>query len=176
MIDEKVLVERLEEEINDAKNLWDDDEYYIGQANAYEHTIAIVNQLSEEQKQCIKSSCSNCETYDNEKHYCPKWCDVIENTVKELAEEMGVSKMENTTWIACSERLPNESERWLGHDIIDAEPREFIVMVKGAYEPTTGYYTVDGWVKDIYNKEEYGYADEIIAWMPFPEPFKPISE
>lgn len=79
-------------------------------------------------------------------------------------------------WIPCSERLPNESERWLGHDIIDAEPREFIVMVKGAYEPTTGYYTVDGWVKDIYNKEEYGYADEIIAWMPLPEPFKPIAE
>lgn len=78
----------------------------------------------------------------------------------------------NDGWIPCSERLPSESERWLGHDIIDAEPREFIVMVKGAYEPTTGYYTVNGWVKDIYNKEEYGYANEIIAWRFFPQPYK----
>lgn len=82
----KVLIERLEEEMNDAKCRWDDDEYYVGLANAYEHTIAIVNTLAEEHKHCIKSSCSNCETYDKEKHYCPKWCDVIKNTVEEMKE------------------------------------------------------------------------------------------
>lgn len=103
MIDEKLLIERLEEEINDAKNLWDDDEYYIGQVNAYEHTIEIVNQLAEEQKQCIKSSCSNCETYDNEKHYCPKWCDVIENTVKELAEESNNKSLYEITLNGCDD-------------------------------------------------------------------------
>lgn len=98
--------------------------------------------------------------------------EVTEAEIDALVE----AKENNCGWIPCSERLPNESERWLGHDIIDAEPREFIVMVKGAYEPTTGYYTVDGWVKDIYNKEEYGYADEIIAWMPLPTPYQPKGE
>lgn len=42
------LIGRLEEEENDAKCRWDDDDYYVGQANAYEHTIAIVNTLAEE--------------------------------------------------------------------------------------------------------------------------------
>lgn len=36
------IVEELEEQMNDAKNLWDDDEYYTGKANAYEHSIEIV--------------------------------------------------------------------------------------------------------------------------------------
>lgn len=88
--------------------------------------------------------------------------------VNELAEEY------NNGWIPCSERLPSKNERWLGKDITDAEPREFIVMVKGAYEPTTGYYTVDGWVKDIYDKDNIsGYANEIIAWRFFPAPYRP---
>ena len=38
----KRIVEQLEESMNDAKNLWDDDEYYTGQANAYEYAIEIV--------------------------------------------------------------------------------------------------------------------------------------
>ena len=59
---------------------------YNTQKNSYEETIRIVNQLAEEYKQCIKSSCSNCETYDKEKHYCPKWCDVIKGTVAEIEE------------------------------------------------------------------------------------------
>ena len=36
------IIEQLEESMNDAKNLWDDDEYYTGQANAYEYAIEIV--------------------------------------------------------------------------------------------------------------------------------------
>jgi hypothetical protein len=91
--------------------------------------------------------------------------------INELAEEY------NNGWIPCSERLPSENERWLGKDITDAEPREFIVMVKGAYEPTTGYYTVDGWVKDIYDKDNTsGYANEIIAWRFFPTPYRSEKE
>lgn len=38
---EKVVAE-LEESMNGAKNLWDDDEYYIGCANAFESAIEIV--------------------------------------------------------------------------------------------------------------------------------------
>ena len=94
-----------------------------------------------------------------------KRVDVITEMIELIRE---VAKEEE--WIPCSERLPSESERWIGHDITDAEPREFIVMVKGASEPTTGYYTPFGWVKDIYDKEHPGYIDEIVAWSFFPKP------
>lgn len=36
------ILEQLEESMNDAKNLWDNDEYYIGLANGYEGAIEIV--------------------------------------------------------------------------------------------------------------------------------------
>ncbi len=74
-------------------------------------------------------------------------------------------------WIYCKERQPREDEMWIGHDITNAEPREFIVVVKGATEPTTGYYTSYGWVKDVtpeYDRNNTGYNDEVIAWRHFP--------
>ena len=36
------LMEQLEKCMSDAKNLWDDDDYYTGQANAFEDAIEIV--------------------------------------------------------------------------------------------------------------------------------------
>ena len=30
--------------------------------------------------------CTDCEKYDQEKHYCPKFCDVIRDTTKEMQE------------------------------------------------------------------------------------------
>ena len=32
------------------------------------------------------SKCTDCEEYDHEKHYCPKFCDVIRDTTKEMQE------------------------------------------------------------------------------------------
>lgn len=111
---------------------------------------------------------------EEEKKYCsyhPHTRDEAINKAIEIVNEL--AEEYNNGWIPCSERLPNRNEIWLGNDITDAEPREFIVMVKGAYEPTTGYYTVDGWVKDIYDKSNSsGYANEIVAWRFFPEPYK----
>ena len=68
-----------------------------------------------------------------------------------------------------------------GHDLTDAEPREFIVMVKGAYEPTTGYYHsgYGCWVKDLtseYDDKNTGYGNEIVAWRFFPQPYQPKGE
>ena len=87
----------------------------------------------------------------------------------------------NNGWIPCSVRIPTEQERWFGHDLTDAEPREFIVMVKGAYEPTTGYYHrgYGCWVKDLtseYDDKNTGYGNEIVAWRFFPKPYKPKGE
>lgn len=30
------------------------------------------------------SKCTDCKEYNKEKHYCPKFCDVIRNTTKEM--------------------------------------------------------------------------------------------
>lgn len=32
------------------------------------------------------SNCTDCEEYNQEKYYCPKYCDVIRDTTKELQE------------------------------------------------------------------------------------------
>ena len=149
------LISRLEETKNRANR-----HYNYGDETAYIHSIEIVNQLAEEYKHCtlcyLQSPCE----YQNENAILPN---------ELLADE--------NDWIPCSERLPSRSEVWIGKDITDAEPREFIVMVKGAYYPTTGYYTDDGWVKDIYNKENgSGYGNEIIAWRFFPAPYQPKGE
>lgn len=48
-IDEKVLIERLEKCLDLSKHILSDRvDYYVGSADAYEHTIKIVNQLSKE--------------------------------------------------------------------------------------------------------------------------------
>lgn len=34
---------------------------------------------------CYKiTCCSDCEIYDREKHNCPRFCEVIKNTIKEI--------------------------------------------------------------------------------------------
>ena len=51
MIDEKVLIERLEKYSNIAKCMWDDDsndDYYVGKVHAYEYAIEIANELAKE--------------------------------------------------------------------------------------------------------------------------------
>ena len=32
------------------------------------------------------SNCTDCNEYNQEKHYCPKFCDVIRDTTKEMQE------------------------------------------------------------------------------------------
>lgn len=32
------------------------------------------------------SKCTDCDEYNHEKHYCPKFCDVIRDTTKEMQE------------------------------------------------------------------------------------------
>lgn len=32
------------------------------------------------------SKCTDCKEYNQEKHYCPKFCDVIRDTTKEIQE------------------------------------------------------------------------------------------
>ena len=47
--------------------------------------IEIVKQEAEKYEECYKD-CGECEAYEKEKHYCPKFCNVIKETVKEIEE------------------------------------------------------------------------------------------
>lgn len=102
------LMERLEEYEQERLKMYD----WQGQS-ATSDVIVIIKDIADEYRTCYKS-CMECEAYNKEKHYCPKWCDVIKNTISELAEEyklfgnseqVKVSEMQ-TGWIPCSERLP----------------------------------------------------------------------
>lgn len=37
-------------------------------------------------KQRLDQKCTDCNEYNQEKHYCPKFCDVIRDTTKEMQE------------------------------------------------------------------------------------------
>ena len=51
--------------------------------------IEIVKQEAERYEECYKD-CGECEAYDKEKHYCPKFCNVIKETVKEIEENHNI--------------------------------------------------------------------------------------
>ena len=42
----------------------------------FDKAIEIVKQEAEKYEECYKD-CEECEAYDKEKHYCPKFCNVI---------------------------------------------------------------------------------------------------
>ena len=83
------LIGRLEEEKNTAYKTYETFEMKVdlGRAFGIEKSIEIVNQLADEYEECFNLCSENCEVYDKEKHYCPKWCKVIRETVEELKEE-----------------------------------------------------------------------------------------
>ena len=49
------------------------------------------------------SECNNCEEYDNENHYCPKWCRVIGETIDDIKAQ---EKEERTAKVTKIE-MPN---------------------------------------------------------------------
>lgn len=61
-------------------------------------------------------------------------------------------------WIPCSERLPEKPE--IGSD-------GYIVQTRRVVQPFVGYWDGRKWTD-----EEDDVVDEVIAWMPLPEPYK----
>lgn len=63
-------------------------------------------------------------------------------------------------WIPCSERLPKKPEIYGDSDC-------YIVQTRLVEQPFIGYWDGREWTD-----EEVDAVDEVIAWMPFPEPYK----
>lgn len=98
--------------------------------------------------------------------------------VNQLAEEMGVSKMENTTWIPCSERLPDDWQNvYITGKIVDKVGRQSYREVFGEPEPRDCYYGYH------HNGRFYGITEEgiywlidAVAWQPLPPKYEPKED
>lgn len=59
------------------------------------------------------SNCTDCEEYNQEKHYCPKFCDVIRDTTKEMQDfyKGEREKLEKIEQIIKARSFTDDSER-----------------------------------------------------------------
>ena len=109
--------------------------------------IEIVKQEAEKYEECYKN-CGDCEAYEKEKHYCPKFCNVIKETVKEI-------EANHNDWISCSERLPKYGE---------------VVMCSCTNSGITISCITHKGVKP--SKSVRFGQHSVIAWQPLPKPFQ----
>ena len=113
--------------------------------------MKIVKQEAEKYEECYKD-CGDCEAYEKEKHYCPKFCNVIKETVKEI-------EANHNDWISCSERLPKYGE---------------VVMCSCTNSGITISCITHKGVKP--SKSVRFGQHSVIAWQPLPQPYQPKGE
>ena len=121
---------------------------------ALDDAIEIVKQEAEQYEECY-NDCGDCEAYNKEKHYCPKFCNVIKETVKEIEEN-------HNDWISCSERLPEEYKLY----DITFKNSAGIHSDSAIYNPY-----LKRWLWDADETELV--ENEILAWAEKREPYKP---
>lgn len=94
--------------------------------------------------------CSYCEEYRNE------WCEkVVDSPHPDILRDCQYFHEAKTRWIPVTERLPEEED-------------EYLVTIDGnRYYATTSY-----WSKGYYTAGWQWNDDNVIAWMPLPEPYK----
>lgn len=88
-----------------------------------------------------------------ERHPLPEW----------YALDKAIEIIEQTTWIPCSKKLPEESGNYW-------------CTFSGTNLTGSDYYTTESDAKELFdNPEEYtGWQSQnVIAWMPQPRPYEP---
>lgn len=90
--------------------------------------------------------------------------------VQEVAEEY------NGGWIACSERLPEESGYYLVtyHDWSDGNflPKYDDTYVRRLHYQISEHFVGWNYPKNVDDRAENDCHKEVIAWQPLPEPYK----
>ena len=96
--------------------------------------------------------------------------DDAKQIVQEVAEEY------NGGWIACSERLPEESGYYLVtyHDWSDGNflPKYDDTYVRRLHYQISEHFVGWNYPKNVDDRAENDCHKEVIAWQPLPEPFK----
>ena len=121
--------------------------------------IEIVKQEAEKYEECYKN-CGDCEAYDKEKFHCPKFCEVIKETVKEIEEN-------HNGWIPVEEELP-ETDKYI------------LLSFSNFSIPCVGRYEDDenGGAFYVGDDDETCVSQDIFvnAWMHLPTPYQPKGE
>lgn len=161
---------------------------------AYGDVIEIVNQVAEEySEKALSEWCHDCGEYDKEKHYCPRWCKVIRNTVEEIRSGSEIpNKSEKLTgsegWIPVSSgKLPDTNEA-VNITLVNRKPPSYYADIKDKPFTATGHYHNGRWYwyscvcKDYLDEYGDSIGDrmdgniEVIAWQPLPAPYQPKGE
>ena len=121
--------------------------------------IEIVKQEAEKYEECYKN-CGDCEAYDKEKFHCPKFCEVIKETVKEIEEN-------HNGWIPVEEELP-ETDKYI------------LLSFSNFSIPCVGRYEEDenGGAFYVGDDDESCVSQDMFvnAWQPLPHPYQPKGE
>lgn len=187
----KKLIGRLEEETIALEDNYGDEVKCIPSEVVFE----IVNQLAEEYEECFNLCSETCEVYDKEKHYCPKWCKVIRETVEELKEEYFKNAMidEQYCWQTCGATEHCKECNRLGNGSIDyyenydclAEEYNNGWISADVELPTKngwywGYYVTSSYIgTDGLKHTECKYASiywEDNLWLHDPRSFRTVDE
>ena len=117
------------------------------------------------------AACHRCPMGDN----CPKGCVSSVTCVSKwrlyLKEALNrVPSEENPwKWIPCRKKIPDipTGEKYYNLYGEDIAAEEYIVMIEGATQPTSLFWTEKSEWWDVYNEEQY----KVTAWTYFPEPY-----
>ena len=88
--------------------------------DAFEDTTYTKNEIRRRitELPSAQQDCTECEEYDTERHYCPRYCDVIRQTVEEAKQERTgrwmATEADEPCFYRCSEcgRLIDERENF----------------------------------------------------------------
>ena len=87
----------------------------------------------------------------------PSWTEEARRVVNEVAD-MAIKALESQEWIPCKERLP--------------EVAHSVLFSRRSMDTSEGCLQADGkWWQ--YRWNEILNADQVTAWMPLPDPYKP---
>lgn len=79
-------------------------------------------------------------------------------------------------WIPCSERLPGESGRYLVTRGLNACGSLWNRIYIANYSDLMGIKSERIWWQGNVGKSDFERLDDVLAWMPLPEPFKEESD
>ena len=108
-----------------------------------------------------------------EKYQHIKAIDILNDAIEIIKQE---AEQCNNDWIACSERLPEESGYYLVtyHDWSDGNflPRYDDTYVRRLHYQISDHFVGWNYPKNVDDRAENDCHKEVIAWQPLPEPFK----
>lgn len=121
--------------------------------------------LMENEKACILKA----DVCDRD---CSK-CELVRKTEDLLsAYDLAIRALERTKWIPCSERLPEESSRYLVTRGLKACNNLWNRVYIANYSDLMGLCKEKIWWNGNVGKSDFERYDDVVAWMPLPASYQ----